>query len=107
MEVHLMTVSLPRTRPSNHILLVVALLLVAARPARAGMIFNGDFEKGNVGFTSDYSTPGLLDQGWYQVLTDPHLANPYAVSYHDHTTGSGLMMAVNGPLDPNAVVWSQ
>jgi hypothetical protein len=74
----------------------------------ADLIFNGDFELGNVGFTSDYVTPGIgVTEGTYEILTDPHLSNPYAVSYHDHTTGSGLMMAVNGAVIPNVVVWSE
>jgi hypothetical protein len=87
----------------------LALALLTARPARADLIVNGDFEAGNVGFTSGYRySPGnILDTGTYDVVTDPLLSQPFATSYGDHTTGSGRMLAVNGAEVPDLVVWSQ
>jgi hypothetical protein len=99
-----MTRSLPQTRPSTRILLVVALLLVAARPAGANMIFNGDFELGNVGFTSDYSTPGLLDQGWYQVLTDVPVHE--APGRSDRRHGLRVHRLWTQPAPPAGPCWS-
>jgi hypothetical protein len=72
-------------------------------------IVNGRFERGNVGFTSDYQyrSGNILLEGHYEVTTDPHLSNQYYSSYGDHTTGSGLMMVLNGATVPNQVVWSE
>ncbi len=83
---------------------------VLSMPAIAqNLVYNGDFEYGNQGFVSEYSySPGNI---WaartYDIVTDPSHSHPYAVSYGDHTTGSGLMMAVNGATDGGSVVWSQ
>ncbi len=72
------------------------------------LIYNGDFELGNVGFGSDYTySPSNYFEGRYHVVSNPKLWHPQAASYGDHTTGAGLMMAVNGALVPNKVVWAQ
>ncbi|MBK8556077.1 MAG: hypothetical protein IPL65_10085 [Lewinellaceae bacterium] len=72
-------------------------------------IFNGDFELGNVGFTSDYiESPGnLVPEGVYEVLTNPQNSHPGFSPCGDHTSGSGNMMAVNGAGTPNVNVWCQ
>src|SRR5262245_41705434 len=76
------------------------------------LIANGDFSLGNAGFGTGYTySPGDVGPAQsYDVVDDPahsrpHDANP--VSYGDHTTGTGLMMAVNGATAPDVVVWSQ
>jgi hypothetical protein len=80
-----------------------------AQPAGPNLIVNGDFEAGNTGFSSDYTySPGNIGpQGVYDVLSDPSSAHPLATSYGDHTSGSGLMMAVNGATTAGLAVWSQ
>ena len=60
-------------------------------------IYNGNFEMGNVGFTSDY---GYNDSGWLSfgqncVNFDASLAHPN-FSGTDHTTGSGQFLICNG-----------
>jgi gliding motility-associated-like protein len=73
------------------------------------LVVNGDFSAGNTGFTSGYpygSGPGSLAGGVYAISTDPIHENIYAASIHDHTTGSGNMMAVNGASTP-VDVWCE
>jgi hypothetical protein len=93
-------------------LALVAVALALAGPGTASadqILVNGDFELGNTAFTSGYRfSPGnILDLQTYDVVADPRLASPHAASYRDHTTGSGLMLAVNGAAVPDVTVWSQ
>jgi hypothetical protein len=87
------------------------LVVVAAGQLRAdgNLIVNGDFELGNSGFTSSYQfSPGNLGtEGTYDVVSDPILSHPLGTSYKDHTTGTGLMMAVNASPVYNTLVWSE
>ena len=70
------------------------------------LVVNGAFTLGNVGFTSAYTyvvsgTTALVPAGLYTITTDPALDNPFATdSFGDHTSGSGLMMAMNGASTP-------
>ncbi len=89
-------------------LAVITALLLLNRPAAAELIVNGDFEAGNVGFTSAYTfspSPGNINgPATYVIQT----INPTGLgNFGDHTTGSGLYMAVNGATTANTVVWSQ
>jgi gliding motility-associated-like protein len=72
------------------------------------LVVNGDFSAGNTGFTSSYTYAGtgssaLVPEGVYTVTTDPHLEHSGAVSFGDHTTGTGEMMAINGAGTPISV----
>ncbi len=80
-----------------------------APAAMGNLIVNGDFEAGNTGFSTEFThSPGQLTAAaTYDVLANPSSAHGSAASYGDHTTGDGLMMAVNGSTDGNRVVWSQ
>jgi len=78
-------------------------------------IENGDFEKGNVGFTSayDYKTPAgnqtLYPESSYTItnsISAVHTSAPTACD-HDHTTGKGKMMVVNGDVGKGKIVWEQ
>ena len=73
------------------------------------LIINGNFEDGNVGFTSDYvESPGnLVPEGVYEVLTNPQNSHPSFAPCADHTSGTGNMMAVNGAGTPGLNVWCQ
>ncbi|MEM6805686.1 MAG: hypothetical protein AAF696_30085, partial [Bacteroidota bacterium] len=77
------------------------------------IIQNGDFEWGNVGFTTDtaytdfrFSPTDFSNPGWYHVGADPTFFNS-AFLGSDHTTGSGQFLMVDGSCDPNKVVWQQ
>jgi cysteine-rich repeat protein len=88
--------------------LVSAITAPAAFGGDASLLVNGDFESGNIGFFTEYTySPGYINpHGSYDVLSDPADAHNHAVSYGDHTSGSGFMMAVNGAVD-GRTVWSQ
>jgi hypothetical protein len=78
--------------------------------ATTDLIRNGNFEQGNTGFTSAYIySPGNIGPAdTYDVLPNPRPAHGGdTASYGDHTTGMGLMMAVNGAATPGVVVWSE
>ncbi len=78
------------------------------------LIFNGDFELGNVGFTSDY---GLAPANWGGVFVNPEglydVGNNPSARYHefeecrDHTGFSGNMLMANGSEDTDDAVWCQ
>ena len=89
----------------------VILLLAGALSLKAqvNLLVNGDFEAGNQGFTTGYNFNNgrLSPEGAYAVLADPHDGHPGGSSMHDHTSGSGLMLAANGGKDPTNAVWSE
>jgi hypothetical protein len=69
------------------------------------LIFNGDFESGNTGFTSGY-TYSTFGQGTYTITTNPNIPYPSSLSFGDHTTGSGNMFTADGFTAPNVVLWA-
>jgi hypothetical protein len=73
------------------------------------LVYNPDFELGNVGFTSDYSfeTIGLINDGTYTVITSPALISGIFPPCVDHTSGTGNMMVVNGGTMAGENVWCQ
>jgi gliding motility-associated-like protein len=76
------------------------------------LITNGDFEQGNVGFTSGLTYKSgtgniLVPTSSYAIATDPKLVHSAFTSMVDHTTGKGKMMVINGSIAANVVVWSQ
>ena len=78
------------------------------------LVVNGDFESGNVGFTSSYiyGTGGawglLSNPGQYAIATSPNLTHTNFSNCVDHTaTGPGNMLVANGSSTPNTAVWCQ
>ncbi|MBK8556234.1 MAG: hypothetical protein IPL65_10920 [Lewinellaceae bacterium] len=72
------------------------------------LIFNGDFEQGNVGFTSDYDyNPGFTGPpfGSYEIAPNPTFA--FWAQCPDHTSGSGNYMIIDGSDVPNELLWCQ
>ena len=79
-----------------------------ATPAFAADVINGDFELGNVGFTSAYTFIAPAPNGntaaaQYTITTDAFPWNPNFADFGDHTTGSGQYMVVNGAGAPETV----
>jgi gliding motility-associated-like protein len=77
----------------------------------ANSVLNGDFESGNVDFSSSYTyvapAPNVLyPEGLYTITTNPHNVHDGFASFGDHTTGNGNMMVVNGASSP-INVWCQ
>lgn len=79
-------------------------ILTAKGLSNINLITNGNFEAGRTGFYTDYvvgSTPcygaGYLDcEGTYDVINNPQLGHTAWAPCGDHTSGSGLMMVLNG-----------
>jgi gliding motility-associated-like protein len=72
------------------------------------LVGNGDFNNGNTGFSSEYSSSNSgLPAAVYSVGSNIVAWNPSLASCHDHTTGTSAMMMVHGGDKPNVSVWSQ
>ena len=73
------------------------------------LIENPDFENGNVGFESEYPyTDRIFTQGLYGVsVSAKDLNGIYFTDCPDHTSGSGLMMVVDGSPIAGTKVWCQ
>jgi hypothetical protein len=97
--------------PPARLLVNVNGAAIPLMPSRSSnLIYNGSFELGNTGFTTGYtlSSGNLFPETTYDLVQDAHDSHPLVgADYGDHTTGTGLMMAVNGATSPNAIVWSQ
>ncbi len=76
------------------------------------MVVNGDFSAGNTGFTSGYTgyiTPpgGMIPERSYMVTANTLTAHTLSFPMPDHTTGTGMMMVINGSGTPNVTAWCQ
>ena len=76
----------------------------------ANMVYNGGFEDGNVGFSTDYVYGNTGSHDHYYVGYDiadmwPWDSPGFPVT--DHTSGSGLFLMIDGSIQPNTTVWSQ
>lgn len=80
---------------------------VTGYSAGDNLVYNGDFELGNVGFTSDYTyQSNVSPSATYYIGANAHDYHPNFYGY-DHTTGNGNFMIINGAENLNNVVWSQ
>jgi hypothetical protein len=74
------------------------------------LVINGDFEKGNTGFTTGYTLGDVSGAGAYFIGTNPSTA-PGAFgdwcNCGDHTSGTGNMMIVNGANSASLPVWEE
>ncbi len=69
-------------------------------------VVNGNFDQGNVGFTSSYQyNTDLFGEGTYYVDTDASLHHSDFVG-HGHG-GSGNFMIINGATNPGTNVWTE
>lgn len=81
---------------------------LATSAQAANLVTNGDFEAGNTGFGSDYTfVTSTTPPAVYTVDDDPNDGHPAFTSFGDHTTGTGLMMIVNGSENAGDRVWYQ
>jgi len=73
------------------------------------LIVNGDFESGNVNFSTSYryTTTSLTPEGTYAILTNPHKLHSSFSTCTDHTSGSGNMLVVNGVPIAKSQIWGQ
>ncbi|MEA4935032.1 MAG: T9SS type A sorting domain-containing protein [Paludibacter sp.] len=77
------------------------------------LIYNGDFENGNVGFGSGYDYAGtgsnaLYPEATYTVIANPSLVHGNFSPCNDHTPSPGTQqMVINGSPIAGVIVWSQ
>lgn len=75
------------------------------------ILINGNFDFGNVLFTSNYTygtggSWGLLsNSGQYAISTNASLTHNNFAGCTDHTSGTGNFMIVNGSSIPNQHIW--
>jgi len=86
--------------------ILVAIALGARTVLALNLIQNGNFENGNVLFTSaySYSPNDYRPPRIYSVDTNPNLHHNSWANYSAH--GGDYMMIVNGAEDPNVNVWA-
>jgi hypothetical protein len=80
------------------------------KPAAPNLVQNGDFEKGNTLFLSDYSYVDPTNntaEGQYSVGSSGEAFNHGLVTAGDHTSGTGLMLIGNGKATPDRVWYVQ
>ena len=82
---------------------------VSAQSQGPNLIYNGNFELGNLGFTSNYiyTPPPNLTENEYWVSTNAQAWNGGMAVCGDHTSGSGNMMFVNGAPTPNTSIFCE
>jgi len=81
--------------------------VVTAANEGVNLVYNGDFELGNTGFTTSHTYNSHTNEGAYYIGTDARNQYPSFAIWHDHTSGNGQYMIVNGAGNPNANVWTQ
>ena len=86
----------------------------AYRYGDRNLVVNGDFESAGHPFQSDYLYVGpkanaLFPEGVYTMVTNAKNQHIYFKSHQEHTIndGKGHYLAVNGKMDPGAIVWEQ
>ena len=82
----------------------------AAASTPANVVTNGDFERGNTGFTTGYTYGNVSGPGAYWVGKNALQApGAYRDWYNggDHTTGTGNMLVVNGANSATTPVWEE
>ena len=75
----------------------------------ANVVYNGNFDDGNVGFSSDcyYFDPYIDVGGWGSyTITDNIMGFGWGVDVKAYG-GSGNMMVIDGETLPNSIVWQQ
>ena len=89
--------------------------VVSSVPRNRNLIDNGDFEKGDVAFESQYTSypyppnpanPSFAQRA-YSIVFNGRQFEPQFQPCTDHTSGNGRMMAIDGATAPNVKIWSQ
>ncbi len=73
------------------------------------LLRNGDFERGNLFFTSDfeYEELSIFEEGTYTVTTDAESVNANYRPCGDHTTGSTNYLVINGDPEVGKKFWCE
>ncbi len=89
---------------------ITAALIFPALLHAQNLLSNGDFEAGKTGFRSQYLSPAgdLSPQETYDVTDNPKSRWHLFPEMGDHTTGTGMMLVVNGSTRSDlTVAWGQ
>lgn len=96
-----LTIPNPIAKPT-----VTTTYYVSCPSENLNLILNGDFEAGNVGFTSDYIyDPDLEQEGRYYITSDPSQNHQDFAACVDHSLNGDNMMVVNGSTFHDEKVW--
>ena len=77
------------------------------------LVANGNFEQGVTGYQTQLGYAFSTQTSTYGLARNPHDPDAYGAfeprvaSFNDHTSGSGLMMLVNGSTAPDIVQWQE
>jgi len=96
-------ISNPTAQPDT-----TTMYIVTSVDTGVSLVTNGDFELGNVDFTSEYiyNPNSLWNPGTYAIVSDAHTVHPNFFCNEDHTSGNGLMFCANGATTSNTIVWN-
>ncbi|MEI6141847.1 MAG: T9SS type A sorting domain-containing protein, partial [Mariniphaga sp.] len=82
--------------------------ITASSVSGVNLIYNGDFEAGNISFGSGYTVgTDLVPEGRYAVVANPNTVHASFINCSDHTPSGTLQMVVNGATVAGVNVWSQ
>jgi hypothetical protein len=82
--------------------------ITASSVSGVNLIYNGDFEAGNVSFGSGYTVgTDLVPEGRYAVIANPNTVHSNFSTCSDHSSSGTLQMVVNGATVAGVNVWSQ
>ncbi len=82
--------------------------IVTTQVASGDLISNGNFESGNVGFSSSYTYgTNIYPAATYYVANNPNAYHSGFSACPDHTSGAGNMMIINGSSTANTNVWCE
>jgi gliding motility-associated-like protein len=100
------TINNPAARPGVTMLYVAR---IVGEATEDNLIVNPDFSEGNTGVSSDYDFVSTIrTQGVYGVSTSAaNLNGAFFDDCPDHSSGTGLMMVVDGSPVANEKVWCQ
>ncbi len=99
----------------NRLLVLTIALMSVTCLAHANLLTNGDFESGNVGFTTGYTfnpdgagNMEVFAAGTASITTDITNVHPFPPPLQGNTNpGTGLFMAMNGAFGPGTAAWEQ
>jgi len=100
----------------NSLYYFLFLILISFSNSATGQtLTNGNFETGGngvgflingIGYTQINPPTGSSTAGNYAITTNPQLLNSNFISGGDHTTGSGMMLVVDGNTTAGSRLWS-
>jgi len=104
------TLSVNATSPVVSPLVPTIYVVSTSSTYATNLVFNGDFELGNNGFSTDYVFKTSNTSGAQRTYGITDSASKFYSAFSncgDHTTGSGKMFVCDGSTNPTNRIWSQ